>query len=95
MYYGRCEKAYLLVVKDIAVRKLVTHNVARYLTMLIVLNTVKKLKKYVDLDGILYFDQGFHCTNTECQKVLKNNNVIQSMSRNGNCIYNAPNESFN
>ena len=47
------------------------------------------------LEGlILHSDQGFHYTNPEYQKILKDNKIIQSMSRKGNCIDNAPMESF-
>ena len=31
-------------------------------------------------------DQGWHYQHTQYQKMLKNNGVIQSMSRKGNCI---------
>ena len=43
---------------------------------------------------LIHSDQGFHYTNPEYRKLLKDNNVIQSMSRKGNCIDNAPMESF-
>ena len=95
LYYGKCEKAYLSAVKDIATGELLAHNVARHLTMPIVLDTVKKLKTNVNLNGVLlHSDQGFHYTNPVYQKILKDNKIIQSMSRKGNCIDNAPMESF-
>lgn len=95
LYYGRCEKAYLSAVKDIATGEIVAYKVAKHLTMPIVLDTINNLKNVISLDSVLiHSDQGFHYTNPEYRKLLKDNNVIQSMSRKGNCIDNAPMESF-
>ncbi|WP_317101989.1 IS3 family transposase, partial [Clostridium neonatale] len=38
--------------------------------------------------------QGVHYTSPKYQKLLKENNLGQSMSRRGNCWDNAPQESF-
>ena len=43
---------------------------------------------------LIHSDQDFHYTNPEYRKLLRDNNAIQSMSRKGNCIDNAPMESF-
>lgn len=95
LYYGRCEKAYLSAVKDISTGEIVAYNVAKHLTMPIVLDTINSLKNTIKLDNVLiHSDQGFHYTNPEYRKLLKENRVIQSMSRKGNCIDNAPMESF-
>lgn len=95
LYYGKCEKAYLSAVKDIATGEIVSFKVARHLTMPIVLETIQILKENVNLSNVLlHSDQGFHYTNPEYRKILKENKVIQSMSRKGNCIDNAPMESF-
>lgn len=95
LYYGKCEKAYLSVVKDIATGEIVAHNVSKHLTMPIVLDTIKKLDNVINLKNVLiHSDQGFHYTNPEYRQLLKNKKVIQSMSRKGNCIDNAPMESF-
>ena len=95
LYYGRCEKAYLSAVKDISTGEIVAYNVARHLTMPIVIDTINKLKKNIGLENVvIHSDQGFHYTNPEYRMLLKSNNVIQSMSRKGNCIDNAPMESF-
>lgn len=95
LYYGKCEKAYLSAVKDISTGEIVAYKVARHLTMPIVLDTITNLKNVINLDNVLiHSDQGFHYTNPEYRKLLKDNNVIQSMSRKGKCIDNAPMESF-
>lgn len=43
---------------------------------------------------IIHSDQGFHYTSPEYSKKIKNLRITQSMSRKGNCIDNAPMESF-
>ncbi len=43
---------------------------------------------------ILHSDQGWHYQMSQYQKALKENNVIQSMSRKGNCLDNAVMKNF-
>ena len=62
------------------------------MTMELVLGTIKKMNKYKD--AIIHSDQGFHYTNPEYISEVKISGMIQSMSRKGNCIDNAPIESF-
>lgn len=45
-------------------------------------------------NSILHSDQWFHYTHPEYQRLLKENGILQSMSRKGNCLDNAPTESF-
>ena len=45
-------------------------------------------------DVFIHSDQGSHYTSPIFQKLLKNHNIGQSMSRKGNCWDNAPQESF-
>ena len=95
LYYGKCERAYLSVIKDIASGEITAYNVSRQIAMPLVIGTIENLKSKIDLDNVLiHSDQGFHYTNPQYRKLLKDNNVIQSMSRKGNCIDNAPMESF-
>jgi len=88
--------AYLSVVKDIASREVVGWNMARHLEMNLVLDTVENMKKHLPSvhDALIHSDQGFHYTNPQYIKKIKELNIIQSMSRKGNCIDNAPIESF-
>ena len=64
----------------------------------IVLNTVENMKKNLTIPSLqnilIHSDQGFHYTNPEYIHRLKELNMVQSMSRKGNCIDNAPTESF-
>ena len=85
---------YLSVIKDIASGEVVAWNLSLYLEMTLVTETVKKmgLDSY---EGILiHSDQGFHYTNPVYIEMIKDLQMIQSMSGKGNCIDNAPIESF-
>lgn len=90
--------AYLSAVKDFADGEVVAWNLTQHLTMDIVTNTVLNLKSNLSipsLNGILiHSDQGFHYTNPEYISMIKELNMVQSMSRKANCIDNAPTESF-
>jgi len=88
--------AYLSVIKDIASREVVGWNMAQHLEMNLVLNTIDNLKNNIPIskDILIHSDQGFHYTSPKYIKKLKGLNMIQSMSRKGNCIDNAPIESF-
>ena len=58
-------------------------------------DTIKKLTDKINLNGCtIHSDQGIHYTNKEYVDMLKKHNVIQSMSRKGNCWDNACAESF-
>ncbi len=43
---------------------------------------------------MIHSDQGFHYTHPEYQSRVKEMGLLQSMSRRGNCLDNAPMESF-
>lgn len=84
--------AYLSVIKDIATGEIVAWHISQHITMELVLGTISKMKKYEDT--LIHSDQGFHYTNPEYISEVKISGMIQSMSRKGNCIDNAPIESF-
>lgn len=88
--------AYLSVVKDIASREVVGWNLSMHPTMELVFDTIKDMKNNIQsLKGsLLHSDQGFHYTNPRYIKMIKDLNIVQSMSRKGNCIDNSPMESF-
>ena len=90
--------AYLSVIKDIADGEIVAWNLARHLKMDLVMNTVENMKNNANLtsfeDILIHSDQGFHYTNPEYIEAIKDLKMTQSMSRKGNCIDNAPIESF-
>lgn len=84
--------AYLSVVKDIATGEVVAWHLLPYITMPLVLETLEKLKPHPN--AMIHSDQGFHYTNPEYIQKVKMLEMTQSMSRKGNCIDNAPIESF-
>lgn len=98
LYYGKGQKAYLSCVKDTATKEIVAYHLSKSLEMEIVYETLKKLKNGVSYhfhpDAILHSDQGFHYTHPLFQSKVKKLGLTQSMSRKGNCLDNAPMESF-
>lgn len=85
---------YLSVIKDIASGEVVAWNLSMYLEMTLVTDTIKNMK-LESYDGIMiHSDQGFHYTNPVYIEIVKELRMIQSMSGKGNCIDNAPIESF-
>lgn len=89
--------AYLSVIKDIASGEVVAWHLADHLYMELVLTTLENLKR--DHAGrlhevLIHSDQGFHYTNSLYIDMVSDLTMVQSMSRKGNCIDNAPIESF-
>ncbi len=84
--------AYLSVVKDIASGEIVAWHASQHITMELVLGTISQMKNCQN--ALIHSDQGFHYTNPEFISEVKIYSMIQSMSRKGNCIDNAPIESF-
>ena len=96
VYYGLGRKAYLSVIKDIASKEIVSWRLSNNLSINFVLESINDLKNNNSLtnETLIHSDQGFHYTNPEYIHRVKSLNLIQSMSRKGNCIDNAPIESF-
>jgi len=83
---------YLSALKDISTGEMVSWNVSDKIDMDLVLNS---FDKKINLRGsLIHSDQGFHYTSPRYVKLLKKIGATQSMSRKGNCIDNAPIESF-
>jgi len=85
---------YLSAVKDIASGEVVAHNTSRSLEVALVTETIKKLRLASNANILIHSDQGFHYTNPDYIELVKEQKMIQSMSAKGNCIDNAPIESF-
>jgi len=90
--------AYLSAVKDIATGEIVAWSLSQHLQMDLVLKTIENMKEnksiYSFKNILIHSDQGFHYTNPEYIFKIKELNMVQSMSRKGNCIDNAPMETF-
>ena len=89
---------YLSTILDAFTREVLAYQVSTSLQVVFVLNTVKELiqKHKCELDDttIVHSDQGCHYTSKAFIRALQENQLIQSMSRKGNCWDNAPQESF-
>jgi len=84
--------AYLSVIKDIATGEVVAWNVSSGLEMTLVTETIKQMEP--SEHALIHSDQGFHYTNPLFVENVKELKMNQSMSGKGNCIDNAPIESF-
>ena len=90
--------AYLSCVKDVATREIVAYELSTSLRMEIVYRTLTKLESCYENqlhpEAMIHSDQGFHYTHPEYQSRVKEMGLLQSMARRGNCLDNAPMESF-
>ena len=89
---------YLCAIKDMYDKSIISYTISKTLDLPFVLNTVQRAVDIVPLEQrrnlILHSDQGFHFTNVVYQKLLKDNNIIQSISAKGSSVDNVPIESF-
>lgn len=89
---------YLSIVKDMIAGEILAFWISDNLSMNIIQKTFKQLNtkfKYQDLKwALIHSDQWFHYTHPYFQRQVQALGCIQSMSRKGNCIDNAPTESF-
>lgn len=92
------DMAYLSAVKDIASREIVAWNLSRHLHMDLVSETIKNMENNKDVpslkDVLMHSDQGFHYTSPGYVSKIKDLDMVQSMSRKGNCLDNSPIETF-
>lgn len=95
-YNGK--KAYFAAVKDLETKEIVGSSVSGRidikLTDTAMKNALNKLSPKQKNCLMVHSDQGFHFTHISFRALLNENGVTQSMSRKGNCIDNAPIESF-
>jgi transposase InsO family protein len=95
LYFALGRIAYLSVIKDIATGEILAWRLSLNLELEFVIQTVKQLKEIRLADScLLHSDQGFHYTSFAYRQALQELDITQSMSRKGNCIDNAPMESF-
>jgi transposase InsO family protein len=96
--YGSGQKAYLAVFKDLGSKEIVssavssTHDLKLVNAALVI--ALKKLPIQKRKGLMIHSDQGFEYTHINYRNQLKQYGITQSMSRKGNCIDNAPVESF-
>lgn len=94
--YGN-QKAYLAAMKDLCTGEVIANLSPRpdvNLTRKVLDKSLRKLTKEQKSSLIIHSDQGFHFTHYTFRDRLKRESIRQSMSRKGNCLDNAPIESF-
>ena len=89
-------KIYLSPVLDLYNEELIFYTIYRRPVLDMVLDMIKGTVAVIgdNTDAILHSDQGFQYQHKEYQNLLKDNHIIQSMSRKGNCLDNAVMENF-
>lgn len=96
--YGASNRAYLSAVKDLSSREIVHHCVSQNIRMEIASEgldkLLQKLPNEIRSNLIIHSDQGSHYRHRGFRNLLRGYGVMQSMSRKGNCLDNAPIESF-
>src|SRR5690606_22317039 len=87
---------YLSAIMDLFNNEIVAFHISSRNDNALVLNTVRKaLEKRADVSGtILHSDRGFQYTSHDYHHMLAQFGLRSSMSRRGNCLDNAPIESF-
>lgn len=89
------KKVYLSIIKDLYTHVIEALEISYSPSLKLVIDTINQVKdKAIEYGTFFHSDQGFQYTNSIVQKILKDNNFLQSMSRKGTPIDNAPTESF-
>lgn len=95
-YCGK--KAYFAAVKDLETKEIVGLSVSNRINTDLTNTAMEKalirLPRNRRKKLVVHSDQGFHFTHFSFRSLLEKNGVLQSMSRKGNCLDNAPIESF-
>jgi len=89
-------KLYLSPILDLHNREIVSFNVSKSPSFIQTKDMLNKaFDKYNNLEGLIFHtDQGWQYQMYQFIKSLKDKNIIQSMSRKGNCLDNSPMENF-
>jgi transposase InsO family protein len=92
----RGEKCYLSPIMDMFNGEIISYTISKTPNLEMVIKMLQEaLQKMPPLkEAILHSDQGWHYQHNMYRHILKQNGIIQSMSRKGNCIDNAMMESF-
>lgn len=85
---------YLSVVKDVATSEVIAWKASLHIDMALVLETIRGIPSERCANALIHSDQGFHYTSPAFSAAVEKLKMIQSMSGKGQCIDNAPIESF-
>ena len=90
------EKVYLYPVLDLFNREIISYSISTSPNLQQIREMLNGLFDKLPLDAkpIFHSDQGWQYQHAEYQRLLKEHNIIQSMSRKGNCMDNGAMENF-
>ncbi len=88
------QKSYIFAMKNALTREIVGHAVSANPSVKLVTETVETFLKAATTRYVIHSDQGVHFTCGDYRNLIRKADAIQSMSRKGNCLDNAPIESF-
>ncbi len=96
--YGSGKRAYLTAFKDLATGEIVASEISKTIDTkfvnLALKRAINRLPRSKREKLMIHSDQGVHFTHKNFRRILAQNKITQSMSRKGNCLDNAPIESF-
>lgn len=96
--YGEGKRAYLSAIKDAGTREIRHFNLAKSMHLNVAIEGIHEFYSSISSKSrkalIVHSDQGSHYTSYEYRSLLERLGILQSMSRKGKCLDNAPIESF-
>ena len=95
MTVGGC-KIYLSPILDMCDGEILSYTITEAPNLEMVMSMLNQMYERIELPkgAVLHSDQGWHYQHAAYQNSLKKHNIIQSMSRKGNCLDNAMVENF-
>jgi transposase InsO family protein len=98
LHDGSGQRSFLSIIKDLASGEIVAHRVSASIGVELSLDAIAQAAARIGrkkLRGaLIHSDQGYHYTHPGYIKRLTELDMVRSMSRKGNCLDNAPVESF-
>lgn len=92
------EKVYLAAIKDLGTKEIKSFRLSKststYFTGQVLKEALSQLPLEKSKKLIIHSDQGYHFTHSSFRQTIQQVGAKQSMSRKGNCLDNAPIESF-
>lgn len=93
--YANGQKLYLSVILDLGAHDIVAFAISPANNNNLVFTTFDRaIEKYPDAHPLVHSDRGFQYTNIKFKSKLRDHGMLQSMSRAGMCLDNAPMEAF-
>lgn len=90
------EKRYLSPILDLYNGEIISYTLSERPSLMMVKDMLNQALRKIEVNDnlIIHSDQGWQYQHKTYQNLLVNNKIRQSMSRRGNCLDNAPMESF-